>query len=90
LSSGSLEDRAERTGCLDGLSRRSCRSGCLDDLSGRSGCLDDLSGFSGYLDDLVVLAVLCWLGGAELPALSALCLLRGGVLSTSPPLRWVT
>jgi hypothetical protein len=90
LSSGSLEDRAERSGCLDEWSRLSCRSGCLDDLSGRSGCLDDRSGFSGCLDDRVVLAVLCWLGGTELPALSTLCLLRGGVLSTSPPLRRVT
>jgi hypothetical protein len=90
LSSGSLEDRVGRSSCLDEWFYLSCRSGCLDDLYGRSGCLDDWSGFSSCLDDRVVLAVLCWLGGAELPALSALCLLRGGVLSTLPPLRQVT
>jgi hypothetical protein len=90
LSSGSLKGRAERSGCLDEWSCRSGRSGCLDDLSGRSGYLDDRSCRSGCLDDRVVLAVFCRLGGAELPALSALCLLWGGVFFASPPLRRVT
>ena len=35
LLSGPLDDRAERSGCLDD------RSGCLDDRSGRFSCLDD-------------------------------------------------
>jgi hypothetical protein len=104
LSSGPLEDRARRLCCLDEwsgclvgradrsscLDDRSCCSDFLGDWSGRSGCLDDLFGRSGCLDDRVVLTVLCKLGGAELPALSAQCLFWGGVFSTSSSLRRVT
>ena len=77
LSSGPLDDRVKRLSYLD-------------DQSGQSDYLDDRSGRSGCLDDRAVLSVFWRLGGAELPALSTLCLLGGRVFSTSSSLRRVT